>query len=154
MKIEAELARLGYVLPDATAHSGHYVPAVRMGAALFLAGHGPRPDPQARFTGRIGRDLTVEQGHEAACVAALNCLGTVKRMIGDLDRVERIVKLLGFINVVEGFRETPRILNGASDLLARLYGDRGIHARSAIGVSALPHDIAIEIEMIIQIREK
>jgi enamine deaminase RidA (YjgF/YER057c/UK114 family) len=153
MRIEAELARLGYVLPEATAHSGHYVPAVRMGTALFLSGHGPRPDPQARFTGKVGRDLTVEQGQEAARVAALNCLGTIKRIVGDLDRVEQIVKLLAFVNAVEGFRETPRVLNGASDLFASLYGERGTHARSAIGVSALPHDIAIEIEMIVQIRE-
>ena len=153
MKIEAELARLGLALPEATPHTGHYVPAVRMGAGLFLSGHGPRPDPDGRFVGRVGRDLTVEQGYEAARTAALNCLGTVKRMVGDLDRVERVVKLLGFINAVEGFRETPRVLNGASDLLVRLYGDRGVHARSAIGVGALPHDIAIEVEMIVQIRE-
>jgi enamine deaminase RidA (YjgF/YER057c/UK114 family) len=154
MKIEAELARLGLVLPEAMPHTGHYVPAVRLGAALFLSGHGPQPDPDGRFIGKLGRDLTVEQGCEAAQVTAVNCLGTIKRMVGDLDRVERIIKLLGFINAVDGFRETPRVLNGASDLLTRLYGERGMHARSAIGVSALPHNIAIEVEMIVQIREE
>jgi len=154
MKIEAELARLGLALPEPSLHTGHYIPAVRMGSGLFLAGHGPRPDPERKFTGKVGRELTVEQGYEAAKVTALNCLGTIKRALGDLDQVERIVKLLGFINAIEGFRDTPRVMNGASELLVRLYGDRGVHARSAIGVCALPHDIAIEIEMIVQIREK
>jgi enamine deaminase RidA (YjgF/YER057c/UK114 family) len=128
MRIEAELAGLGYVLPEATAHSGHYLPAVRMGASLFLSGHGPRLDRQARFTGKVGRDLTADKDYEVARVAALNCLGTIKRI--DLDRVERIVKLLGCVNAVERFLETPRVLNGASDLFARLYDERGLHARS------------------------
>jgi enamine deaminase RidA (YjgF/YER057c/UK114 family) len=92
MRIEAESARLRYVLPEATAHSRHYVPAVRMGAAFFLSGHRPRPDPQAQFTGKVGRDPTVGQGYEAARVAALNCLGTIRRIVDNLDLVERIVK--------------------------------------------------------------
>ncbi len=153
MKIEQELAKLGLRLPEPTPPVANFIPAVKVGSLLFISGHGPRLDGEIKFRGKVGRDLTVEEGYEAAKLVMLNCLGTIKRTVGDLDRVERIVKVLGFINAPEGFRETPKVLNGASDLLVHLYGENGRHARSAIGVAALPNEIAVEIEMIVQLKE-
>ena len=153
MRVEQELARMGLRLPEPTPPVASYVPAVRVGSLLFLSGHGPRMDGEIKFRGKVGRDLTVEDGYEAARLVMLNCLGTIKRAVGDLDHVQRIVKVLGFINAPEGFLETPKVLNGASDLLIHLYGENGRHARSAIGVAALPYEIAVEIEMIVQLKE-
>ena len=153
MRVEQELARLELKLPEPVAPVANYIGAVRVGSLLFVSGHGPRMDGKLIFQGKVGRDLTIEQGYEAARLVMLNCLGTIKREIGDLDKVERIVKLLGFVNAQEGFRESPKVINGASDLLVQLYGEKGRHARSAIGVAALPMDIAVEIEMIVQLKE-
>ncbi len=153
MKIEQELAKLGLRLPEPTPPVANFIPAVKVGPLLFISGHGPRLDGEIKFRGKVGRDLTVEEGYEAARLVMLNCLGTIKREIGDLDKVERIVKLLGFVNAPEGFRESPKVINGASDLLVQLYGEKGRHARSAIGVAALPSEIAVEIEMIVQLKE-
>src|SRR3990170_4575902 len=153
MRVEQELARMGLRLPEPTPPVASYVPAVRVGSLLFLSGHGHRMDGEIKFRGKVGRDLTVEDGYEAARLVMLNCLGTIKRAVGDLDHVQRIVKVLGFINAPEGFLETPKVLNGASDLLIHLYGENGRHARSAIGVAALPYEIAVEIEMIVQLKE-
>ena len=153
MRVEQELAGLGLKLPDPMPPVANYIGAVRVGSLLFVSGHGPRMDGKLMYRGKVGRDLTVEQGYEAAKLVMLNCLGTIKREIGDLDKVERIVKLLGFVNAPEGFRESPKVINGASDLLVQLYGDKGRHARSAIGVAALPSEIAVEIEMIVQLKE-
>ena len=153
MRIEAELEKLGLKLPDSPTPVANYVPAVRVGPLLFLSGHVPRLGNEIKFKGKVGRDLSVEEGYEAARLAVLNCLATIKNSVGDLDRVERIVKLLGFVNAPEGFLETPKVLNGASDLLVQLYGEKGRHARSAVGTSSLPHDIAVEIEMIVQLKD-
>ncbi len=153
MKVEQELAKLGLKLPEPMPPVANFIPAVKVGPLLFISGHGPRLDGEIKFRGKVGRDLTVEQGYEAAKLVMLNCLGTIKREIGDLDKVERIVKLLGFVNAPEGFRESPKVINGASDLLVQLYGEKGRHARSAIGVAALPNEIAVEIEMIVQLKE-
>lgn len=152
MRVERELERMGLKLPGPSIPAGSYVPAVRVDKLLFVSGHGPRVDGEIKFKGKVGRDLTVEQGYEAAKVVMLNCLGTIKRTVGDLDQVERIVKVLGFINAPEGFQETPKVLNGASDLLIQLYGENGRHARSAIGVAALPFDIPVEVEMIVALK--
>ena len=153
MRVEQELTKLGLKLPEPMAPVANYIGAVRVGALLFVSGHGPRMDGKLMFKGKVGRDLTIEQGYEAAKVVMLNCLGTIKREIGDLDKVERIVKLLGFVNAPEGFRDSPKVINGASDLLVQVYGEKGRHARSAIGVAALPMEIAVEIEMIVQLKE-
>jgi enamine deaminase RidA (YjgF/YER057c/UK114 family) len=153
MKIERELEKLGLKLPDAPTPAANYVPAVRVGSLLFLSGHVPRLGNEFKFKGKVGRDLTLEQGYEAARLVTLNCLATIKNAVGDLDRVERIVKVLGFVNASEGFMETPKVLNGASDLLVQLYGENGRHARSAIGTSNLPFDIAVEIEMVVQLKD-
>jgi enamine deaminase RidA (YjgF/YER057c/UK114 family) len=144
---------MGLKIPAASPPVGTYVGAVQVGSLLFVSGHGPRNAGGWLYNGKVGVEYTVEQGYEAARDTMLNVLGTVQRTLGDLDRVERIVKLLGLVNVPDGFTETPRVINGASDLLIELYGENGRHARSAIGVPALPNNIPVEIEMIVQLKD-
>ena len=129
---------------------GNFVPAVQVGNLLFVSGS--TGASSYTYRGRVGQEVTVEQGYEAAKYAILGGLLSVQRTIGDLDRVERIVKLLGFVNAPEGFQDSPKVINGASYLLVALYGDNGRHARSAIGVAALPGDAPVEIEMIVQVK--
>ncbi len=151
MKVEQALADLGLTLIEPPAvPAGNYLPAVRVDKLLFVSGHTGTSAHELR--GKIGRDLTIEQGYEAARYTMLACLGSIKQVLGDLDQVERVVKLLGFINAADGFGDTPKVLNGASDLLIKLYGENGRHARSAIGVAALPANAPVEIEMIVQVR--
>jgi enamine deaminase RidA (YjgF/YER057c/UK114 family) len=135
----------------------NYVPAVRVGNLVFLSGHGPRGDARHRYVGKVGRDLTTEEGYRAARQVMIGMLATLKATIGDLDRVRRIVKLLGMVNCTEDFTEQPQVINGASDLLVDLFGDRGRHARSAVGMQSLPGgregSIAVEIEMIVEVED-
>lgn len=127
---------------------------VRSGNLLFTAGHLPQPAGGGPLvTGKVGKDLTVEQGYEAAKLVALNLIATLKQQLGDLDKVERVVKLVGFVNCTDGFTQQPQVVNGASDLLAEVFGEKGKHARSAVGTNALPLNVAVEIEAIVQIRD-
>ncbi len=153
MQVEDKLARMGLVLPPPAPPAGNYIGAVLVGNLLFVSGHGPRCADQSYITGKVGRDLTTEQAYNAAKVVMLNCLASVKREIGDLDRVKRIVKLLGMVNCTADFTEHPQVINGASDLLLDLYGEAGRHARSAVGMQQLPMNIAVEVEMIVEIEE-
>lgn len=152
MRIEDKLSQMGLALPEPGPPAGNYVGAVRVGNLLFVSGHGPRQQGQY-ITGKVGRDLSSAQAYEAAKVVMLNCLASVKRELGDLDRVRRIVKLLGMVNCTEDFTEHPQVINGGSDLLVALYGDQGRHARSAVGMQQLPMNIPVEIEMIVEIQE-
>ena len=152
MRIEDKLSHMGLTLPEPGPPAGTYVGAVRVGNLLFVSGHGPRRQGQY-ITGKVGRDLSSEQAYEAAKVVMLNCLASVKRELGDLDRVKRIVKLLGMVNCTEDFIEHPQVINGGSDLLVALYGDQGRHARSAVGMQQLPMNIPVEIELIVEIQE-
>ena len=155
MKVEERLKEMGLELPAAPQPVANYVPAVQTGSLVFVSGHGPRRDGANVYTGKVGRDLTTQQGYEAARLVMLNCLSSLKGVIGDLDRVQRVVKLLGMVNCTEDFREQPQVINGASDLLVELFGDRGRHARSAVGMQSLPGgpdgSIAVEIEMIVEV---
>jgi enamine deaminase RidA (YjgF/YER057c/UK114 family) len=152
MSVEERLNLLGLELPAAATPVANYVPAVRSGNLVFLSGHGPVGKDRL-VTGKLGAELTVEQGYEAARVVALGLLGSLKALIGDLDRVRRIVKLLGMVNSDPAFRDHPRVVDGASDLLVEVFGERGRHARSAVGMNALPFDIAVEIEMIVEVED-
>ena len=152
MRIEQELEKLGFVLPVPKPLAA-YVPAVRSGNLIFTAGQGPTVDGKAKFTGKLGRELTEEQGYQAAQICVVNCLACVKGLIGDLDKVERVVKLLGFVASVDGFTRQPWVMNGASELLIKLFGERGKHARSAIGTNQLPLDIPVEVEIVVQVRD-
>lgn len=149
--IEQRLQELGWTLPPPQTPVANYVRAVRTGSLLFLAGHLPVRDGQVVYRGKLGRDMDVETGYQAAQLVMLNCLATLKDELGDLDRVKRIVKLLGMVNSDAEFTDQPKVINGASDLLIALYGERGRHARSAVGMSGLPMGVAVEIEMIVEI---
>lgn len=154
MNVEQKLQEMGLELPSPSRPMGQYVPAVRTGNLVFLSGHGPSGAAR-RTLGKVGRELTVEQGYEAARSVALALLASLKGEIGDLDRVRRVVKVLGMVNCTEDFYQQPAVINGASDLLVELYGDRGRHARSAVGMQSLPGSadgsIPVEIEMIVEV---
>jgi enamine deaminase RidA (YjgF/YER057c/UK114 family) len=151
MRVEAKLNELGLDLPPTPQPAANYVGAVLSGHLLFVAGHGPIRDGNIAYAGKVGKDLSVEQGYEAARLVALNCLASAKAALGDLDRIKRVVKLLGMVNCTEDFGDQPKVINGASDLLVQLFGDAGRHARSAVGMQALPFGIAVEIEMILEV---
>jgi enamine deaminase RidA (YjgF/YER057c/UK114 family) len=149
--IEAKLSEMGYAIPKLTPPVGTYVGAVRTGSLVFVSGHGPFRDGAWHFIGKLGRDMDVETAQEAARLIALNLLASLKAEIGSLDRVTRIVRLFGMVNSAPDFAEQPRVIDGASDLLVELFGDRGRHSRSAIGMGALPFGISVEIEMVVEI---
>mgnify|MGYP005851096897 CR=1 FL=1 len=152
MKVEQRLAELGIELPPPPTPAGNYVPGVRVGNLLFLSGSGPRrteAGPSAR--GKVGKDLTVDQAYQVAREVGLNLLANMKAVLGDLDRVRRIVKVLGMVNAAPDFTDHPRVINGCSDLMVQVFGDNGRHARSAVGMGSLPFQIPVEIEMIVEV---
>lgn len=152
MKTEARLDELGIELPSPQAPAANYVPAVRTGNLLYLAGVGPaKRDDGSSPIGKVGAELTLEEGYEAARLVCLNIISRLKAELGDLDRVVRVVKLLGMVNATEDFGEHPAVINGCSDLLVEVFGERGKHARSAVGMQSLPFGIPVEIEAIVEI---
>ena len=150
-QIEARLNQLGYTLPPPPAPAGNYLPATRSGNLMWLAGVGSRRADGSRIAGKLGADLTVEQGYAAAGQCALNLLARMKAELGDLDRVGRILKVVGFINSAPDFGGQAQVLDGASDLFVDLFGDAGRHSRSAPGMSALPGNIAVIVECVIEV---
>jgi enamine deaminase RidA (YjgF/YER057c/UK114 family) len=148
---EARLAALGLTLPAVVPPVGLYVRAVLTGNLLFCSGHLPDSAGEPIHLGKLGRDLTTEQGYAAARQAAVNLLGTIRTSVGSLDRVRRVVKLLGMVNSTEDFVEQPLVMNGASQLLHDVLGERAIHARSAVGMVQLPRNNCVEIEAIVEI---
>lgn len=151
MQIERRLAELGLDLPAATGPAANYVNAVQTGNLLFLSGKGPyRPDG-AMHTGIVGQDVSVEEAYGHARLTGLHLIATMKAELGDLDRVRRIVKVLGMVNAAPGFTQQPEIINGCSDLFVGVFGERGRHARSAVGMGSLPRNITVEIEAIVEV---
>lgn len=151
MSYEAKLKDLGLTLPAPPKPVANYVPVVRAGDLLFLSGVLPSRDGQLIMTGKLGAQLTVEQGMEAARVAVLNGLSIIQHEAGSLDQVKRIVKMVGHIASAPGFTDQPQVLNGASDLLVSVFGDAGRHARVAVGAAELPRQAPVEIELIVQL---
>ena len=152
MTPEARLAELGLELPAPNPAVGNYVGAVRAGELVFVSGHGPYRDGELAYLGKLGRDLDLAAGQESARLVMLNLLASLKEEIGELDRVRRVVKLLVMVNSDPEFGEQPAVANGASDLLVEIFGpERGRHARSAVGMGALPFGISVEIEAIFQV---
>ncbi len=151
MSYEAKLKELGVTLPDPPKPVANYVPAVRVGDLLFLSGVLPSRDGQLIMTGKLGQELSIEQGVEAARVAVLNGLSIIRSATGLLDRVKQIVKMVGHIASAPGFTDQPQVLNGASDLLVSLFGDAGRHARVAVGAAELPRHAPVEIELIVEL---
>jgi enamine deaminase RidA (YjgF/YER057c/UK114 family) len=151
MGAEARLKTLGIELPTAPRPMGSYATVVRSGNLLFLSGHGPLKDGHVTHQGRVGRDLTIEQGQEAARLTGLNLLATTRDALGSLDRVRRVVKVLGMVQCTDDFTDHPKVINGFSDLMVEVFGDAGRHARAAVGMGSLPFGIAVEIEMILEV---
>ena len=151
MSVEQKLIQFGITLPAPPKPVATYVPAVQVGDLLFLSGVIPFLNGKLTVEGKLGRDLTVEQGYEAARIALLNALAIVRSEIGTLDRVRKVVRLVGHVASAEGFVQQPAVVNGASDLLVRIFDDAGRHARVAIGAAELPLNSPIELELILQI---
>ena len=151
MDIEARLQELGIELPTPFTPIANYLPAVRSGNLVFVSGHGPNRGDGTFITGKLGKDLSVEQGYEAARLTMLNCLSSLKAELGSLNSVRRFVKVLGMVNCTEDFGDPPAVINGGSDLLVEIFGDAGRHARSAVGMQSLPRGIAVEIEMVVEV---
>lgn len=150
MKIENKIKEMGLELPEIPKPMANYVPAVRSGNLLFVSGHGP----QAHIPkGKVGKDLTLEQGQEAAKNTALCLISTIKNAIGDLDKVKKFVKVTGFVNCSEDFVDQPKVINGASNLFVDIFGERGKHARAAVGMYQLPGGIPVEIEVIVEVED-
>ncbi len=150
--VDKRLAELGIVLPSPGAPGGNYVPFVVAGDLVFMAGQVARSEGRMAYAGKVGRDLGVEQGQAAARLCALNLLAQLKVACnGDLDRVARCVRLGGFVNCAPDFKDQPKVVNGASDLMIEVFGERGKHARTAVGVAALPSDSAVEVEAVFQL---
>jgi enamine deaminase RidA (YjgF/YER057c/UK114 family) len=148
---EEKLKALGLTLPGVSAPVANYVPAVRSGALIFLAGHIPRGPDGKVIAGKVGRDATEKDANAAARVTTLALLATLKHEIGDLKKVKRIVRVGGFVNATDAFQSQSQVINGCSDLLVALFGDRGKHARASIGVASLPLGAVVEIEMIVEV---
>jgi enamine deaminase RidA (YjgF/YER057c/UK114 family) len=151
MKFEARLKELGLALPEPPNPVATYVTAMQVGDLLFLSGTTCYVDGGLLYEGRVGAELTVEQGYAAARQTALNLLSVIKTTLGDLDRVRQIVKLNGYVNSAPEFDRQPEVTNGASDLLVYIFGERGKHARTSLGTCALPGHIPVEIELIVQV---
>jgi enamine deaminase RidA (YjgF/YER057c/UK114 family) len=151
-RIEAKLAQLGFPLPAVAKPVAAYVPAVVTGNLCFTAGQLPFVNGALPKAGKVGRDVSAEDAKDLARLCALNALAAVKLEIQDLDRITRIVKLVGFVSVVPEFTAIPGVMNGASEFLVEVFGDAGIHARSSVGVPALPLDSAVELELIVEFK--
>ena len=151
--VEQKLKELNMQLPIPTKAVGEYLPYVKSGNLIFLSGHGPAiMEGEKQYHGKLGKSLTVDEGYDAARLVGLNLLSTLKMAISDLDRVTHIVKVLGMVNSTPDFNQHPKVINGFSELMSKLYGDKGRHARSAVGLVNLPFDIPVEIEMIVEIQ--
>ena len=150
---EAKLQELNIELPSPPQPVANYVNGVQAGNLIFLAGKGPRYPDGTEITGKVGQDVTIEQGYEGARLTAINQLAVLKAMLGDLKRVKRIVKVLGMVNCDPNFTDQPKVINGFSDLMVEVFGEKGKHARAAVGMASLPRGQAVEIELVVEIYE-
>ncbi len=151
MSAEAKLKELGIELPTPPTPLGNYLEAVQVGNLVFLAGHGPRRADNTSQPGKVGDDMSIAEAHAAARLVGLNALATLRAEIGSLDRVKRIVKVLGMVNAAPDFNEHPKVIDGYSNLMVEVFGEAGRHARSAVGMGSLPFQIPVEVEMIVEV---
>lgn len=153
MEIQARLQELGLELPSSPAPLGAYTPAVRVGQWVYTSGQLPLVKGVLQVRGRLGKEVSVEEGYQAARIACLNALAAVSGVV-DLDRIERVVKVTGYVASAPGFDKQPAVVNGASDILVELFGEAGRHARAAVGVAALPAGAPVEIELVLLVRSE
>lgn len=152
MSIESRLKELGITLPPAPAPAANYVPYVREGNLLFIAGQIPKDaDGSLKYVGKVGRDFTVEEGAASARLCALNCLAQVQAALGSLDKIKQVVRIGGFVHCTDDFTQQPLVINGASDVVVEILGEKGRHARAAVGNHALPGGVATEVEMLVAV---
>ncbi len=151
--IEEKIKELGFELPETAKPVAAYIPALISGDLVFTAGQIPFVKGELQYKGKVGAELTLEDGQRAAEICALNCLAAIKGVIGDLNKIERIVKLTVFVNNIDGYGDQPKVANGASELIGQIFGEIGKHARSAVGVNGLPLNAAVEIEMIVKVKK-
>ncbi|MDW3197426.1 MAG: RidA family protein [Cytophagales bacterium] len=149
--VEQRITELGYELPEPSKPVANYVNAVRTGNLVFMAGKGPSKPEGGYIQGKVGIDLTIEEGYEAARLAAVTQIAALKAEIGDLNKVVRVVKVLGMVNCASDFGNQPEVVNGFSDFIVEVFGERGKHARAAVGMGSLPRNIAVEVEMIVEV---
>jgi enamine deaminase RidA (YjgF/YER057c/UK114 family) len=149
--VETKLAARGLSIPGLPPAVGNYVGAVRVGNLVFVSGHGPVRNGQFAFVGKLDSEVDVTTGQQAAQLVMLNCLASLRAEIGSLDKVARIVRVFGMVNSDPDFTQQPTVIDGASDLLTDIFGDRGRHARAAIGMVSLPYGISVEIEMVVEV---
>lgn len=152
MNVETKLKQLGIIIPEPAQPVAAYVPGIRTGDLVFVSGQLPVKEGQLLYTGRVGEELTIEEGQAAARLSVINCLAVLKSFIAEWDSLLQIVKITGFVQNADNFFEQAKVINGASELLGQVFGERGKHARAAVGASALPLNAACEIEMIAQIK--
>ncbi len=152
MSFEDKIKELGHELKEPPKPLASYIPVTKSGKLVFTAGQIPITDGTLKFAGKVGKDLTVEEGMKAAELCAVNCLNVIKSEIGSLENIEKIVKVTVFVNSPPGFTEQPKVANGASDFLVNIFGDKGKHVRSAVGVNELPINSAVEVEMIVEVK--
>jgi len=148
---EERIRELGIELPGPAAPAGSYVPTTRAGSLVFVSGSLPRVSGELRVTGKLGREVTVEQGYQEARQAIVNALGSLRAEIGSLDRVRKVLRVEGHVASAEGFTQQPQVINGASDLLNEIFGERGLHTRLALGAAELPLGAAVEIAMVVDV---
>jgi len=151
MGAEARIAELGLVLPPPPKPVATYVPCVQVGSLVYVSGHGPMRPDKTMITGRVGADLTEAEGQQAARVVGLAILATLRNFLGSLDRVKRLIKVLGMVNAAPDFQNHPQVINGFSDLMVEVFGEAGKGARSAVGMGSLPVNIAVEVEAIFEV---
>jgi enamine deaminase RidA (YjgF/YER057c/UK114 family) len=148
---DKKLKELGIELFTPSKPMANYVKAVRVGNLLYLSGHGPGKADGSNITGKVGTELSIEEGYAAAKQAGISILSTLKNELGDLNKIKRVVKVLGMVNCTDTFTDQPKVINGFSDLMVAVFGDRGKHARSAVGMNSLPNNITVEIEIIVEV---
>lgn len=148
---EQKLKDKGIILTATSQPIGNYVNVVRVGNLLFLSGKGPNKPDGSIIIGKVGRDLTLEQGYEAARLVAINHISVLKAELGNLNKVKRIVKVLGMVNATDDFTNHPKVINGYSDFMVEIFGEKGKHARSAVGMNSLPSGLAVEVEVIVEV---
>ena len=151
---EENLKALGITLPKQSTPIANYVTYVKTGNLIYFSGSGPAVEDGGYIKGKLGKDMTIEQGREAARITGINMIANLKSAIGDLNKVKKIVKVLGMVNSTESFTDQPKVMNGFSDLMVAVFGEKGKHARSAVGMAALPMNMAVEIEMIVEVEEE
>lgn len=150
--IEEKIKQLGFELPEVAKPLAAYIPAKKVGNLVMTSGQVPIVKGEMKYSGKVGSDLSEEDGQKAAEICALNCLAAIKSVLGSLDHIEEVVKLTVFVNSANDFTAQPKVANGASELIGKIFGDKGLHVRSAVGVNQLPLNAAVEIEMIVRVQ--